>query len=181
MTAAQAATLRWTDWQIDPLIVVGLLGGSVAWRWITLRFAARPRQALLGWSALVILALSLLSPLERGAGHSFTLHMAQHVILMMIVAPLLALGTPPAFLGWLRRRPVAGWIIKAIWAPAPAFVLYHAALFLWHVPSLSTPPCAARASIWCSTLPSSAPPWRSGGSWWRQSRASSARRWDTAC
>jgi cytochrome c oxidase assembly factor CtaG len=136
MTTAQAATLRWTDWQIDPLIVAGLLGGAIAWRWVTLRFAARRRQALLGWSALAILALSLLSPLERGAGLSFTLHMVQHIILMMIVAPLLALGTPPAFLGWLRRRSIPGRIIRTIWAPAPAFLLYHAALFLWHVPSL---------------------------------------------
>jgi cytochrome c oxidase assembly factor CtaG len=136
MTIAQAATLRWTDWQIDPLIVVGLMGTAIGWRWVTLRFAARPRQAVFGWSALVILALSLLSPLERGAGLSFTLHMAQHIILMMIVTPLLALGTPPAFLGWLRRRSVVGQIIKAIWAPTPAFLLYHTAVFLWHLPVL---------------------------------------------
>ncbi|MGH2454323.1 MAG: cytochrome c oxidase assembly protein [bacterium] len=136
MTVAQTPALRWTDWPIDPLVVTGLLAATVAWRWITLRFAARRGQTFYGWGALVVLALSLLSPLEAGAGRSFTLHMTQHVVLMMVVAPLLALGTPAAFLGWLRRRPVVGPLIKVIWSPLPAFALYHAALFLWHLPSL---------------------------------------------
>ncbi len=136
MTTAQAPTLRWTDWPIDPVVVLGLMTATIAWRWVTLRFPARGRQGVYGWIALLVLALSLLSPLEAGAGLSFTLHMAQHIILMMVVAPLLALGTPAAFLGRLRRGPVAGPIIRVIWSPVPAFVLYHAVLFLWHLPFL---------------------------------------------
>lgn len=129
-------SLRWSDWQADPAVILGLLAAAIVWRWITLRFPVRSRQAVYGWIALLGLAISLLSPLETGAGRSFTLHMAQHIVLMMVVAPLLALGTPAAFLGWLRRRPVAGPVIRVIWSPLAAFVLYHAALLLWHLPSL---------------------------------------------
>lgn len=139
MTTAQvpeAPVLRWTDWQADPTVVLGLLVAAIVWRWIVLRYPVRSGQAVYGWIALLVLALSLLSPLEAGAARSFTLHMAQHIVLMMVVAPLLALGTPAAFLGWLRRRPVVGPAIRVIWSPLAAFALYHAALLLWHFPSL---------------------------------------------
>ncbi len=62
--------------------------------------------------------------------------MAQHLLLMLVVAPLLALAAPAGLLGWLRRRPQAGRLLRAVWSPLPAFALYHLALFLWHLPAL---------------------------------------------
>ena len=130
------AALRWDTWDWDPLVSTGLFVTAVAWWWVTRRFPPRRVQFWYGWSALLILALAVVSPLDHGAEASFTLHMVQHLLLMMVVAPLLALGAPVGFLGWLRRQPALGPIIRTLWSPVPAFAFYHLALFLWHLPVL---------------------------------------------
>ncbi len=43
---------------------------------------------------MLILAVALVSPLERAADVSFTAHIAQHLLLSLVAPPLLALGAP---------------------------------------------------------------------------------------
>ena len=111
------ASLRWDTWDWDPLVLTGVFVTAAAWWWVTRRFPPRRAQLWAGWSALLILALAVVSPLDHGAQVSFTLHMVQHLLLMLVVAPLLAPAAPLGFLGWLRRQPTLGPIIRTLWSP----------------------------------------------------------------
>jgi len=127
-------TLRWTDWNTDPMVLGALAVGALAYLWITARFPPRDRRGRYFWAGYLVLVLALLSPLDRGAQYLFTLHMLQHMLLLMVVPPLLALSVPPRLLGWVFQRPRLRRVLRALWAPVPAFVLYNGTLLAWHVP-----------------------------------------------
>jgi putative membrane protein len=100
--------------------------------------------------ATVVVATS--GPMDGLSDTLFSMHMVQHVLLLEVAAPLIALSRP-----WSRlwrplplstRRAVAGGVARGRWA-APlrwtgsrlaaavvAFVLMNAALVLWHLPAL---------------------------------------------
>jgi cytochrome c oxidase assembly factor CtaG len=128
------ATLRWTDWNGDPATLAALILTALLYVAVLRRFPARGRQMLSFWAGWGSLALAVLSPLDAGAAYLFTLHMVQHMILLMVAPPLLALGIPPSFLGWMYLRPPLRRVLRFLWAPLPALVLYNGALILWHLP-----------------------------------------------
>lgn len=100
--------------------------------------------------AVVVVAVS--PPVDRLSDSLFTMHMAQHVLLLEVAAPLIVLGRPwnrvwrPVPLG--TRRAVAGGLARGTWAsplrwagrrlasPALAFTLMNGVFLLWHVPAL---------------------------------------------
>jgi putative membrane protein len=129
------AVLRWTDWYWDPMIMSGLVLGALLYIWALRRFPARGRQAVFFWAGFGILIIALLSPLHTGATYLFTLHMVQHMLLMLAAPPLLALGMPPGLLGWVYRHGRARRIYQAVWSPLPAFALYNGVLLVWHLPT----------------------------------------------
>ncbi len=130
-----AVTLRWTDWTGSPAPVFGLAAAALAYPWICRRFPPRGRQSLYFWAGLVVLAVALLSPLDAGAEYLFTLHMLQHMLLLLVAPPLLALAVPPSLLGWAYRRPPLRRVLRILWTPVPAFLLFNGALLLWHLPA----------------------------------------------
>lgn len=94
-------------------------------------------------SAVVILLAISLPPLGELMEERLSTHMAQHMIYIMVVAPLLAVAAPgQPFLAGLpggfrhrvlkvvRRFPVA-----VLLAPHVAWTLQIAALWLWHLPA----------------------------------------------
>jgi len=127
-------TLRWTDWTWDPAIVGAVVLTALSYLWLLRRFPARGRQTLYFWAGLASLGAALLSPLDTGAAYLFTLHMAQHMVLLMIAAPLLALGVPPPLIGWMYQRPRLRRLFRAVWSPVPALLLYNGVLIFWHLP-----------------------------------------------
>src|SRR4029450_3253225 len=50
------------------------------------------RPAVAFFAGLAIVALALASPIDAYAGVSFSVHMAQHLLLTLLAPPLLALG-----------------------------------------------------------------------------------------
>jgi putative copper resistance protein D len=54
---------------------------------------SKARQLLFA-TALLLLALILVGPLPHLAIRNFTFHMVQHILLMMLIAPLIVLGSP---------------------------------------------------------------------------------------
>jgi cytochrome c oxidase assembly factor CtaG len=98
--------------------------------------------------AAVVIALE--PPVDQLSQRFFFVHMAQHLLLMMVGAPLIVLGAPwsrswrPLPIGF--RRPVARTVAlsralrpvraAAHWiaSPVPAFVLFTTDLAVWHVP-----------------------------------------------
>ena len=98
-----------------------------------------------GWLALVA---ALMSPLDELAEQLFTAHMAQHELLMVVGAPLIALASPLVAFLWVlphggRRRAMRtlrGRRVSVAWAaltaPATVWLLHGLALWIWHMPSL---------------------------------------------
>jgi cytochrome c oxidase assembly factor CtaG len=128
-----AATLGWHDWTLDPVVLTGLVALVVLYHTFP-RIRPTPRQVACFWGGVVALMVALLSPLDFGAAYLFWLHMVQHLLLMLIAAPLLALALPPAFLGWLTHRAILRPLMRVLWNPWLAFFLYNAAVVLWHLP-----------------------------------------------
>ena len=136
----------WAAWNDDPLIVLGITAGVLLY----VRGASRAsrwredwRQPL-GALGLVALALALLSPLDALANTLASAHMVQHIVLILVAAPLLVAGgvattmrraLSPSLRPAARRAARASGIdsvVDAIRRPVPAWVLHAGALWLWH-------------------------------------------------
>src|ERR1700712_4216682 len=97
---------------------------------------------------MLTLLLALLSPLDRLSDLTFSAHMLQHELLMLLAAPLLVLSRPlPKYLRALpapARLRVAQWLrqpsavacFRMLSAPAVALVLHGLVRWLWHEPGL---------------------------------------------
>jgi len=136
-------------WLTAPLAVSAVLWLTGLVRRFRRTRAGQPllrREAL--WFALawIILALAVLSPLHAAGERSFTLHMIEHEIIMLVAAPLFALARPLPTMLWGFAQPWRAGIgaaaaatrpfWRAIAAPIFATVAQAAALWLWHAPAL---------------------------------------------
>lgn len=88
----------------------------------------------------VALAAALASPLDDWAETRLSAHMIQHELLMVVAAPLLALGRAHwAILTMIarRRRVVAAKLFALVrWNPFAAWVAHAVAVWVWHIPIL---------------------------------------------
>jgi len=152
-----AAVSAWS-WSLDPALALIVLSAWLYWlgdrRTATApheRAAARTRSACF-YAALAVLVVALDSPLEQLTRQLFWAHMVQHVLLLMVAAPLIVLARP-----WVRlwrclplgtRRslgrtlssgaatgPLRG-AARGLGRPALSFVLFAGTLLAWHVPAL---------------------------------------------
>jgi cytochrome c oxidase assembly factor CtaG/polyferredoxin len=151
MTPTLDAALR--SWPREPWLLAGLIITAAVYvrGWLSYhrRDPARwrPGQPAAFLGGLSSLALALASPIEPFSALLLSVHMVQHLLLMMVVPPLLWLGDPllpllrglPAgvrsdWVGPIFRVPelrrLAGWLSR----PATAWVLFIAATWLWHLP-----------------------------------------------
>lgn len=148
--------MNWHNWNFDPLLLIGLV--LVAWLYINgvMRLWARAGtgRGIRAWQAacfgggLATLAAALISPLDRLSEALFSAHMVQHLVLILVGAPLLALGAPLIALLWAVPLPVRralgalghtpvlrrGW--RMLNVPAVVWVLHTATIWLWHAPAL---------------------------------------------
>lgn len=106
------------------------------WRWWALP------TFLLGWLLCVVAVSSVLDNLADDG--SFSAHIAQHIVLGDIVAPLLLIGLAPELRDPLRRwyarlasSPTRGarMIVVAL-SPAGAVVLWASITYLWLIPPI---------------------------------------------
>lgn len=99
--------------------------------------------------AVGILVLALFSPLDALADEKFAWHMAQHLLLMLAAAPLLALANThlvSLFALPLSLRRVVGRYVSGApgmrqagthrFSPLIAAVIFAAGLWLWHAPRM---------------------------------------------
>jgi cytochrome c oxidase assembly factor CtaG len=107
----------------------------------------RQRRELLTLGAgLAVVAMVLSPPIERVAESSLWGHMAQHLVLTHLAAPLLALAGPAVLLQRHLRRPSArralGGTVRRMrrlvarpWGAALVAVPFVVAMVTWHVPA----------------------------------------------
>ena len=139
---------------LKTLLALALLAAATAYvrGWRRLRAAGyppplwRPASYILG---LAFVAGALLSPLDELAAERFSAHMAQHLLLTMMAAPLLLLGNPLPLVLWgvpararpwlaapLRRTARLRLALSAMTFWPAAGLLHVAAIWVWHVPVL---------------------------------------------
>ena len=103
---------------LDP-VLVGALMAVCLWHWFALKKDQNRYYALGGW---LIAAAAFLSPLCALSVSLFSARVAQHMILVLAAAPLIALGLP---------RPHPG---KTSWPLWSGSALFFFALWIWHMP-----------------------------------------------
>jgi putative membrane protein len=86
----------------------------------------------------LVTSVALLSPLDALAARLFSAHMAQHTLLTVVAAPLLALGRPLTVVaaGLPARSALAPTLLR--WRPGlvVSWGAHGVALWLWHLPPL---------------------------------------------
>jgi cytochrome c oxidase assembly factor CtaG len=137
------------------LVCVTLLLHVLGERGVSRRLG-RPRGPTARWraasfyAALTVIVVSLEGPVDAYAPRLLWVHMLQHVLLLAVAAPLIALAAP-----WLSiwrplplafRRSLAKTIARSVWLapvrrlgrllgrPWPALIACSANLALWHWP-----------------------------------------------
>ncbi|MGI9119474.1 MAG: cytochrome c oxidase assembly protein [Acidimicrobiales bacterium] len=136
---------------------LALLGtGAAAYAWGLRRLWAAAGSGRVvhrhqAWSfaaGVAVVGLALAPPLHHRAEVALSAHMAQHVLLMAVAAPLLANGSAVTALSWAFpprwRRPLqAGWrsilgvrrSTRGVWL-AGSVVVVTLATWVWHLPVL---------------------------------------------
>src|ERR1700758_1124121 len=87
-------------WPIEPWVLLGVEVTAILYIWGARKELPGSRGSVrVGafWSALAVILFALDTPLEWLARQLFWAHMTQHLLLIMVAAPLLVLASP-----WLR-------------------------------------------------------------------------------
>lgn len=140
-------------WHFEPFVTLVLLGVTCTYYWAWLRVRETSEREVPSWfpwsfgAGIATLAFSLLGPLEAYNEQLFSLHMAQHLVLLQIAAPLILLGRPVQLV--LRALPprttkrtvrfvfgrgMMRYLVLALTAPVTAFLLFNINIGFWHVP-----------------------------------------------
>lgn len=143
----------WTYWNLDPLLLLNL-AAIAALFFRGMRQLSAVAQRRLRWRAfsfalgMICLAAALVSPLDALSEALASAHMVQHMLLMTVAAPLIALSSPAPLLyrglpfSWrppiLSVRRTFVWRVVRSWFVAPLAVWWLHALVLWgwHIPVL---------------------------------------------
>lgn len=147
--------MNWlTQWSFDPGIVVGIaLAAVLYWRGRRKLSDARRGAPLSRWhvlafyGGLAVIVVALESPIDVLGATLFSFHMIEHLLLIMIAAPLILLGDPAitimrgvpltarrAVLGNARQGWLHGLasVFGAVNRPIPAAAIFLGDLYLWH-------------------------------------------------
>jgi cytochrome c oxidase assembly factor CtaG len=159
-TRAALSSFAWHPW-IGVALLLTALVYLRGWRRLHAQMPERfdgPRLAAF-LAGLTVLYLAVASPLDAFAGLLLSVHMIQHLLLTMVVAPLLLLGLPqipllrglPApfargALGPFLAAPEVRALGRALSHPVVALLSFVAATWLWHLPALYE--LALRAPGW---------------------------------
>lgn len=137
----------WNAWEPDPILGAGLL--LAAWVYRSGRSrrqrAADNRRGRCFAGALAVLGIALLSPLEAMSSALASAHMVQHLLLVLVAAPLLAFSAPwPTVLRgtpsvvrrsaarWRRRLRLTRNNTRFLHLPGTVWLLHVGTLWFWH-------------------------------------------------
>ena len=144
----------WRMWNPDPVLLVSLSG--VWWlygRGLRQLWASGAGRSVARWQppvflgGLLVLVMALVSPLDALSGQLASAHMVQHMLLMVVAAPLVVLGGAPrvASIGlprpWRRRAVRCGklFVVRGrdlLRDPLAVWLLQAVVVWVWHFPAL---------------------------------------------
>ena len=139
------------DWSFEPWVVASVTIGA-AWYcvglWRLSRRTAIDRVATRGEVAafaggMLTLVLALMSPIAVIAEQLFSMHMVQHLLLMLVAAPLIAWSRPVLVFLWAlppfgRKGMGRAWTgglrntVRILMHPAAVWLLFNGSFVFWH-------------------------------------------------
>ncbi len=135
-------------WTFEPVPTLAIVASVGSWLWAVRRInglhpANRvPRGRSVAFLlAMLALAIALLSGIERYDTTLFSVHMVQHVLLALVVAPLIALAAPITLIlrlssAAMRRRWVLpilhSRVMRVIAFPVTAWILFAGVMWASH-------------------------------------------------
>lgn len=154
-----------TRWEFDPAFVLAAVLASWAYAAAVASVnAAHPlsrypgRRVVCFYAGMGVLVLAIMSPVAYYAATLFSVHMWQHMLIVMVAAPLLLLGTPVtlalrAASPSLRRSVLLPVLhsraLRAITFPVVAWVFFTATMWVSHFSPLFN---AALENAWLHRL-----------------------------
>ncbi len=151
--AVETPSLSLLTWRFDPVLTPLLLMTAAIYL-LACRAAERAGrpvpsrwQVLAFLGGLASLALALTGPLDQYNGVLFSIHMTQHLVLILAAAPLLLLGRPvqvmlrglpPRFTRAIARnsagRSSLRRVLTALTHPVSVVLIFNGAFVFWHLP-----------------------------------------------
>lgn len=135
-------------WTVEPLVALPLLVATWAWLTMVRRVnAAHPanpvprRRTAAFLGGLAAIAVALLSGIDRYDTTLFWVHMIQHLLLVLVAAPLLALSSPiTLLLRYVSRETRQRWIlpvlhsrlVRVISFPVVTWIVFAAVMWASH-------------------------------------------------
>jgi putative membrane protein len=150
-TCAHGGHQHDVGWTLDPVLLVplalALLIYCAGWLRLSKRASARPKGAALFLSGWAVLTLALVSPLHAAGERSFTMHMIEHELIMLVATLLLAMSSSGGVMAWGLPRPLrlglgGSWKspLQSLWKrltePVTATAIQAAVMWVWHAPIL---------------------------------------------
>jgi cytochrome c oxidase assembly factor CtaG len=140
-----------THWSLEPYVIAPLVSVGVVHGWAVSRvkggahrgYVAMHRILFLA-ASLVVAGLALESPVGFYADQNFSVHMVQHLLLTLVVAPLFVLGAPvtlalQAATPSVRRSILLPLLhsraVRALASPVVTWGLFALVLPLSHIPA----------------------------------------------
>lgn len=136
-------------WNLDPVLLALLAVAAVAYARGWRSASDPPTRRAAFWIGMAVVGLAVVSPLDPLSETLLSAHMVQHVLLLVVAAPLLAWSAPGAALQrglpdaprrWIRVARRAGRVdartIRRSRAPIARWLAYVAVLWGWHASAL---------------------------------------------
>ena len=140
-----------TTWSADPpgLLLAVAAGALYAWAYWRLR-RQEPQFRFPAWHAWcfglgwLLMIIGLVSPVDTYSDDLFWVHMLQHILITMVVAPLMLLGAP-ATLALRAASPrvrrdylvplLESRVVRALTWPPVALLIFILGIWAWHLPA----------------------------------------------
>lgn len=147
-SAVVAGVSAWDAAALAALCLAGMLYALGSWRLARRRATSRSIERFCFWLGWAVIVSAIAPPMDGAAAQTFSMHMAQHELLMLIGAPLMIVGRPIVPWLWalprrgralagagLQRGPISGaWRVAT--TPVVAWVVHGLVIWVWHAPAL---------------------------------------------
>ncbi len=131
------------NWNFAPSILMLLISQAVLYGYlITIarrdgRWGSDVRRSHVIYFALglIVIFIALVTPIDSLSNVAlFSVHMVQHILLMLLASVCLLLGTPAYWIRSLYELPVLKRFLPIVTHPLVTLIAFNSVLWIWHVP-----------------------------------------------
>ncbi|MEJ2011697.1 MAG: cytochrome c oxidase assembly protein [Anaerolineales bacterium] len=122
-------------WELQPSVLTGCLLLLAGYLWLT---HGEPRsKSLLFAAGDAVLAFALVSPLDLlGDDYLFSAHMLQHLLIMLVAAPMMVAGLPASLVERAQQHTFLARAMDVLGNPVLDWFIMALILWGWHAPVL---------------------------------------------